>query len=298
MRRTGSAEKNWESAMALPSLADEDYSEYLNVLYFGEGGTGKTTDAASMAKLGHVVYVEVESGLKKRPLGRLGVPLTNIHPVRVSTFAELDKRLWQVKNQLAKDPDSIIGVVIDSFTELQKKFIDDVVKSRVVKQAATMVVDPFEVDLKDQGKMTEMSRRTARNFRDLPCHTVFVCLDKREVDTDGVFYRANLSPKFAADMMGYVDVAVYTTQVDGEEEDPSRFVGITRPTGKYRGKDRFGATPPRLANPTFDRLLEYVENDGEWQDKAAEDPFQKAMESRTNGDSLVTGFNDDVTVEE
>lgn len=271
--------------MALATLEDTD--EFINVLYFGEGGSGKTTEAAYMALLGKIIMVDTESGIKKRPLRRLGLPIENIVPFRPMNYADVDKLYWQVKANLDKfevgDPARIVGVVFDSYTDLQKKFTDSVVETRVGRQAATMVTDEFDIELKDHGKVTEQCRRIARRFRDLDCHTVFVTLAKREIDTDGVIYRPDLTPKFAADMMGYVDAAIYTSQVDTPDyEDPSRFLGVTRPIGRYRGKDRYGALPPVFANPTFDRVLEYIQFEGEggYQERQEIDQFQQAYLAR------------------
>ena len=162
--------------MAVPTLADSD--EFVNALYFGPGGSGKSTDAAHMAMFGKIIAIDCESGLKKRPLRRLGVPVQNIIPYSITNFDGMNTLAQRLEVQLLKEQERVIagellpenrvvGVVIDSFTELQKRFIEDIVDTRNRKRAATTVVDPFEVDLKEQGKMTEMCRRVARRLRDL-----------------------------------------------------------------------------------------------------------------------------------
>lgn len=266
--------------MALQSL--DDIEEFINVLYYGEPGSGKTTDAVHMAKLGKIIVVDAEAGLKKRPLQRLGVPTGNIIPYSVSCYEDLDKLYWQVKAQLDKEPGSIVGTVFDSMTEIQKKLIESIVQQRHDKAVALaerggMVLqdDPFAVDRDEYGKMTEMVRRISRRFRDLPCHTAFVCLPKRDVDKEGdggIVFRPALTPAFATDLMGYVDIVAYVQQSAGEPDDRSRYTGLTRPIGRYRGKDRFGATPEIMANPTFDRILEYVLADDP-EEHEANDPY-------------------------
>lgn len=273
--------------MPLPSL--DDTEEFVNVLYFGDPGSGKTTDAMHMAKLGHIIVVDAEAGIKKRPLRQLEVPTSNIHPYKVASYEDLDNLYWEVKGQLDEDPGSVAGVVFDSMTEIQKKLIESIVGERHAKavkiaqrSGASVSDDEFFVDRDEYGKMTEMVRRISRRFRDLPCHTAFVCLAKRDVDNDGVFYRPALTPAFQGDLMGYVDIAVYTDQGEGEEDDRSRYVGLTRPHGKYRGKDRYGATPPVMPNPTFDRIVSYVEDeDGTFADS---DEYMKAMRVRLGQD--------------
>jgi hypothetical protein len=279
--------------MALPTLADTD--EWVNAVYFGPGGSGKSTDVAHMAKLGRVIAIDCESGLKKRPLRRLGVPVENIHPYPVNSFDQMNKLTIQLEAKLVEEEESVkkgdldpatrvIGVFIDSFTELQKRFIEDIVDTRNAKrQRAGMVVDPFEVDLKEQGRMTEMCRRVARRLRDLPCHVAFVCLDRRETDTDegGIYYRPALTPAFANDLIGYVDISLCTRQEDVEDGDPSKFVASSVPTGRFRGKDRYGVLPSVFANPTFDRLVEYVNEDGEVDNDPCQDAYDKRMNAST-----------------
>lgn len=266
--------------MPLKSLDELD--EFVNAMYFGDPGSGKTTAAMHMAKLGKVIVVDAEAGLKKRPLQRLGIPTSNIIPYTVESYKDLDNLHLQVKAQLDAEPGAIAGVVFDSMTEIQKKLIEAIVSERHAKALAQaqrggfeVKDDEFFVDRDEYGKMTEQVRRICRRFRDLPCHTAFVCLAKRDVDKEGdggIVYRPALTPAFAGDLMGYVDIVGYTQQAEGEAGDRSRYVAITRPMGKFRGKDRYGATPEIFPNPTFDRLVEYVEAEDP-EAHAAEDPF-------------------------
>lgn len=276
-----------QSGPRLKSLDDLD--EYINVLYFGDPGSGKTTDVMHMAKLGRVIVVDAEAGIKKRPLRRLGIPTENIYPYTVRCYDDLDKLYWQTKAQLDREPGSIVGTVFDSVTEIQKVLLEAIVKERHDKlQAAAargkfeVKSDEFEIDRDEYGRMTEQLRRVTRRFRDLPCHTAFVTLARRDVDKEGsgeIYYRPSLTPAFANDLMGYVDIAAYVQQSDGDPDDLSRFTAVTRPIGKFRGKDRFGATPEIMPNPTFDRILDYVNADDP-EEFAANDPFVAARQAR------------------
>jgi hypothetical protein len=276
-----------ESGPKLKSL--DETEEYVNALYYGDPGSGKTTGAMHMAKLGRVIVVDAEAGIKKRPLRSLGIPIENIYPYTVRSYADLDALYWQVKAQLDKEPGSIVGTVFDSMTEIQKLLLESIIKTRndkLLAQAARgkfeVKVDEFDVDREEYGKMTEMVRRSSRRFRDLPCHTAFVCLAKREVDKEGsgeIVYRPALTPAFATDLMGYVDVVAYTQHSDGNPNDRSRFTGLTRPIGRYRGKDRYGALPEIMPNPTFDRIVEYVHSDDP-AELEANDPWVKARQAR------------------
>lgn len=247
----------------------DDTEEFVNVLYYGDAGSGKTTAAAHMAKLGRIIVIDAEAGLKKRPLRRLGIETGNILPYKVTTYADLERLYWQVKAKLEEEPGYFAGVVFDSFTEIQKKLIEDITGQRYAKSVSQATRggfevkdDPFAVDRDEYGKMTEQCRRITRQFRDLECHTAFVTLTRRDVDKEGdggIFYRPALTPAFSTDLLGYVDIAMYVQEEeDADLGDFSRFVGLTRPTGKYRGKDRYGATPPVFPNPTFDRVVDFV----------------------------------------
>lgn len=250
---------------AAPAATLADQKEHVKALMYGEQGTGKTTALASMARLGRVAYIDAESGLKSRPLRNLGVPIANIEPHHPRSYDEIDALYWDLKDQLENANHTagpLVGIVFDSMTEIQKMLIESVVEARGAKVSKSgMEIDPYSVLLDDYGKVTEMLRRMVRKFRDLPCHVGFGALQKREVDgkEGSIVYLPELMPKFANDLMGYVDVITcHATSADyGELE----YLAVTKPLGKYRGKDRFGALPLTLANPTFDRIVGLVNDE-------------------------------------
>ncbi len=110
----------------------EDDADIVNIMYYGDAGTGKTTDLARLAKLGPVVYIEAESGLKKAPMRKHGVPVENLRVVQdeeelAITFGRLEALCDRLRMQLYDDPKSIAGVVWDSVTEIQKKLLKIIV---------------------------------------------------------------------------------------------------------------------------------------------------------------------------
>jgi len=232
----------------------------LNILYYGPGGTGKTTDLAFMANLGRVLYVDAESGIKRGPLERLGVKTANIEILDVTVgFAPFEQAFWDIKSDLAADPDSWAGTVWDSVTEIHKAFLDDVVIAGVAKaQRQGKERDRFFIERGDWGVMTDQMRLLIRRYRDLPCHFGMAALERREQDDDGkVVYQPGVTPALQNDLIGYMDVVCHTsTELVGAAEE---FHGLFRPVGKYQGKDRFGALPRRLVAPTFDRVLSYID---------------------------------------
>jgi len=236
------------------TLADE--STFANVLYYGKPGSGKTTAAASLAKRGRIVYVDAEAGLKSAPLLNLGVPVGNIEVHRTITYDALDAlfaELWD---------EPPFGVVMDSLSEIHKMLLEHTVEREMRRQRdAGKSRDEQVAELRDYGINTTEMRHLVRRFRDLPCHTVFTALERRDVDenTGLVQYGPDMSQRLASDVMGYVDVACHTYTTEGDDGDEPVYMGDFRDRELYAGKDRFGVVPPRLVSPSMDRVLDYLD---------------------------------------
>lgn len=249
--------------------------EPLSVLYYGDGGTGKTTHLAHMADLGPVFAVNAEQGLKKRALERCGVDTSNIEvwpePGEPITYAGLEAEWKRLLVALNKDPDSYVGFFWDSLTEIHKALLDDVVAKATAKAVRLgKDRDEFFIALEDYGVMTEQVRQLIRKCRDLPCHFGATALERRDVDkNDGrVAYRPAVTPALINDLYGWFDVIVHTTV---EEYGEDQYCGLTKPAGKFRGKDRYKVLPKTLVDPTFDRILLYVDEEME----VSTDPVMK-----------------------
>lgn len=258
---------------ARPSLAEQ--KEYVRALWYGDPGKGKTTHAAALAKLGRVLYVNAEGGLKATALRRVGIPIENIEPITITDFAEMQTLGFEIQGRLEAG-EQIAGVVWDSITEIYQRFIEQLVNKAVEKDVARgKDRDVWDVQLDDYGDAVQQVRRCIRQFRDLPCHWGVVALPKREQDEEGgVVYQPAVSKGLMNDLMGYTDLVINCRlQVtDGVEE----YIGITRPEGKYEAKDRFGVTPRFMMEPSFPRIIAYVNG----QLKATDDPLQQAAKQR------------------
>lgn len=244
-----------------------DTSEPLNVLYYGDGGTGKTSHMAAMARLGRVLSVNAESGVKARALRKLGIPVQNIEvfpdPARGEdvSLRGLEDLYRRIASALIRDPQAYVGVFWDSITEIYKKLLEAVVARGVIQAArAGRERDPFFIERGDYGIMTEQVRSLMRKYRDLPCHFAVSALARREQDNDGaVVYQPAVTPALQSDMIGWMDIVCHTSVAIVNDEEEYR--GLFRPHGKYRGKDRLRAVPKWLIDPTFDRLLMYVDEE-------------------------------------
>lgn len=242
-----------------------EVTDFANILYCGEAGTAKTTNLAAMANLGPVIVINAEGGLRKAALAKQGINVENIQVLPEKpedlTYEYLDRLHLEIKLALEDDPGSIIGVVWDSITEITAKLLENIVEEAVEKSIRdNKDRDPFFTDLADYGVMGKQVRQLIRRYRDLNCHFGASSLLKRDKDDDGkVVYSPLVIPSLRADLMGYMDMVIVTDvgEFGGEEE----YRGLSKPVGKFKGKDRFGVLPRRLLDPTFDRVWAYIEGE-------------------------------------
>lgn len=280
------------------TLADEEF--FANILYYGKPKSGKTTAAASVAKLGETCYIDAEAGLKRGPLLQFGVPVANIMPERDITVESLDKLFWRLLEEKS------VAVVWDSVSESMKMLLAITATSRYER---TGKGDRYTPQLDDYGSNTGQMRDLARKFRDLPCHTIFVALEKREVDenTGIVSYGPDLTPKFASDLLGYVDVICHTYTLEVAGQDEPDYWGDFRTFNLYVAGDRFHLLPPRLINPSAERVIAYltgeldVESDPDmvaWRERSdlakpktlkADDIKKTGVKATDNGGSTASG---------
>jgi len=236
---------------------------------YGDVGTAKTSNLASLANLGKVVYIDSEAGLEPVPLRDLGINTDNIIPFNDIRYDALDELCFDLRAQLDQDPGSIVGVLFDSMTEIVAKLVEQTNDAEIGRQIRKMErrgedtssLSKFRIDLSSWGVVTEQVRRLIRHYRDLPCHMGWAALERRDVDqSDGtVQYGPRVNPGLQGDLVGYVGIVAHTW-VDGvDEDDRELYVAHTRRTPKYTAKDRFHATPRRLAVPSFERIIGYVE---------------------------------------
>lgn len=271
----------------------DDTDDFINSLWYGREGTGKTTDIASMAAtakaLGHpgkILIVNAESGLKKRALAKRGIPTDNIvvWPNQAQggkvSFKGLEALHERLLSDLMDDPRSWFGVGFDSATEITNALREQATERRQdkLRRAGKQFEESF-IDRDDYGVMTDQLRRIFRRFRDLPCHFAVTALERLNEDESRgpVGVGPDLTPALASSLLGYVDYVLYcrATQTahgedDGQSTASAEFRAITRPHTRYRAKDRFDLTPRVLAEPTFERLHGYVMGDLDEDD----DPMQ------------------------
>lgn len=246
----------------------EETEEYLNVLYWGREGSGKTIDLVDATKHGRVLLVNAEGGLKKRALLANGVNTANLvvypRPGQEITWESFQALIFRIKSDLMDDPKSWFLIGVDSLTELNQAFIDTAGDERFARDKRKNqawkpgLSDEFFTDRGDYGVSTKVLRKAIRMLRDLPVHVAMTALERRDVDEDTskVAYGPALNGALQTSVLGYVDLVLYCKAAD--EERPY-FRAQTKAVGKARAKDRIGIYPKVLVNPTFSRVLAYNE---------------------------------------
>lgn len=293
------------------SLADE--KEPTRVLWYGEPGSAKTTDMADAAKHGTLHVIDADGGLKARALRDFDIPADNIEPYRDIRFNSLWEYIWELKESLDDDPDSVYCLGVDTWTEISERFLGAIVDKEQGKKIAkleregqdTEDVDPFFRDRSYYGTLAEQIRRLLREMKAMNVHLAFTAHVRRDEDenTKKVIYGPAVSPAVQGHLVGAVDLVAYCTvdgawpdgyEVAGEKGADVMIAHMRRIGDHLSPKDRFHATPRVLVNPTFSRIQGYVEgtltadNDEQqaayreiWQARKAEaDEVKAAREAR------------------
>lgn len=259
------------------SLEDDD--SFVRVCYYGDPGTGKTSDIAGAANLGRVAVGVAEEGLYAKPLRKLGVPVENIVPFRAMDFDALMGLAEELRADLDTDPKAWAAFSIDTMTELANRWLSTEVDRRIAKEMRKISPmeeyqkRPFNAERDDYGVITQQALRVLRAFADLPLHVAYTAHVRRDVDEDtgSVAYGPDVPPKMQAHLLGHVSILVWTRVVGEYEDGRPIHVGQTRGTGKYKSKDRLNALPRTMVNPSLDRVVGYV--NGELEEDS--DPLQK-----------------------
>lgn len=250
--------------------AMDDHREFARIVAYGKEGSTKTTSALTASQNGRVLLINAEGGIKKNALRQHGVNTANVamwpaEPGEAITQRKLDGLFRQIKSDLAADPDAWYAVVMDSATDIVEQMVSFVQTNRVDKirkrsgEDSVDEVDAFFTDRADYGTMSKMMLDVIRKFRDLPCHLIITALERKDQDKDegGVKYGPAVSPAVQTPLLGYSDMVLAYKAPD--EDGPAR--ALTKRTSLYRCKDRNGVLPMVLAEPTFIRILAYIEGE-------------------------------------
>lgn len=282
------------------SLADE--KEPVRICWYGNPGASKTTNLVDLANLGRMYVVDADAGLKARALRDFNIDVTNIEPYRTISYTALDGLFWDIKAELDDDPDHCVGLGIDTATEVTLRMLTDIVDQKQGAKIAKIEargedasdVDPFFRDRDYYGTLAEQFRRLLRGWKDLGINLGITAHIRRDVDenTGKVQYGPAVSPAIQNDLMGAMDV-VARCRVDGVWPKGYEVAGaeamdvmvadmreVAGAGGFYLAKDRFHRTPRVLVNPTFTRIIAYIEGELTVDDDEQQAAYRELFQSR------------------
>lgn len=229
-----------------------DSPQPLSILYYGSPGTAKTTSALGLARLGKVLLIDAEGGANAKALTSQNVPISQIDSWPASPRELSFEAIMGVAKQL-QSSNEYTAVVVDSLTEIARRLLDvQVAKTSRTGESGT------QPTMQDYGVVASQLRVVFRRFRDSGLHVAFTALQRRTEDenTGAASYGPALSASVANDVLGLVDIVLYTDVI--EIGGQVFRVGGSVPLKLRTAKDRTGALPPRLVSPSGDRVLGYV----------------------------------------
>lgn len=277
------------------SLGDYDY---INAIFFGPFGAGKTVLAAtaqSCPYTGNALYASAEGGHSSiRDFG-IKVDIFRINTFkafnRLYEFArnhanlrdlywsldDKDPKKAEVKSNLLKlkawlmekteeeilklnpaEPVLYQTVIVDSLTEVQKYAMYHILNIDI--NTVSLAQEMPIPQLQHWGKNSEMIRMLVRAFRDLKMHTFFTALDSIEKDErDGsIMILPSLPGKLGKEVCGFLDIVGYLHVRENPDNKEPQRVLQVQPAGKWNAKSRYRALGTYIVDPTVGKMVELI----------------------------------------
>lgn len=215
---------------------------------FGDVGVGKTTFVSYAPNL---LLIDVENG-------RSSIVKTPNEP---QIFEPDDVNdLGEIYLHLKSNQDEFDSVAIDTFTEVEKMFIEDVINQQVKRDPSK---DKNLATQADYKKASSRMRKMARRFRSLDMYTFFICHEREDKDdSTGVVKKGPaVMPSVMKDLNAFTDVILFLSV----NEDGIRKV-TTQPNKRLKAKHRIGTLPDVIElgkdvkDCRVDTVLDMIEN--------------------------------------
>lgn len=261
--------------------------KWLNMLIYGEYGSGKTTLAASAAdvdEMANVLMLDIESGAMaiedntrikhKERIDRIAIKsfeqMAAAHkflkahcryrdstdPVSIDKLKQLEAKFTGKAIDDIKEPRKYFTVLVDSLSELDQLTLYELLgfKSDMDLDKA---LNDGDMDVADWGifrKNNQMLQLIIRYFRDLDINVIFIChASYTQDELKRMYYAPGLTGKLSAQAQGFVDIVGYLRVgqiAEGQKEAPRRL--CVQPTGKFAAKNRKAAYKESFFdNPTM-----------------------------------------------
>lgn len=224
--------------------------KWVNMLIYGDPGAGKTFfggSAEDHKETSPLLVFDVEGGvmtLRHR---------SSVDVIQIRSMKALQDNI----NAIAKQPDMYYKTLfVDSGTELQKLDMRTVMLEQHQKKPET--TDIYVPSQREWGKSGERVRMIVRALRDLECNVIMSALGA--VDQDDRTGRRLIHPSFPgklkSELAGFFDIVGHLKAVaeGGEIKRTIQFVK----TENLIAKDRSGALPNLMENPSFPEIWELI----------------------------------------
>lgn len=218
----------------------------LTMVVHGESGVGKSwlADSAPTPRL----ILDVEGGINFTPSEKVDWDTRNAPPEADTVVVRVRnvKAAQEAFTWLNAGKHHFRSVVIDSLSEMQKRFVDDIAGTAQMKT-------------QDWGTLLRKLEKLVRSFRDLTDHpsapienVIFVCGTKVENETGRL--RPNLQGQMGTTLPYYVDVVAYLSYVPGEELGTFTRRAHFLPLGDVSAKDRTNSLGAYMDDPTVPKI--------------------------------------------
>lgn len=226
--------------MALNIQKTSSSAGFLNILIYGEPGSGKTRFIGTAEPRFRTLIASAEEGLLSLGEG--------FEFFRVTKFEDLDEMLLMLQT---KNP-GYQCVAIDSGTEIQKVCMESILKKNGRAKA----------QIQDWGELGDRMSKFVRDLRDLKIHFIMTALmDEAKDETTG---EVKVFPAFkgsiARTIGGYFDQVFMAHAFSKKNQDGTIQTVhqlLTRNSGKFMAKDRSGKLA-HIVEPSFTAIYDTI----------------------------------------
>lgn len=246
-------------------ITPESFTDRMNIMIYGDPGSGKTYlagTAQDSPQMADVHVFNIDGGMMT--LAQRG----DIHATDIRSVEDLERELHALASG---DPkyENTKTVVIDNVTELQTLALEGITSAEYNnrrKKDRTYTID--QVYLEDYGLAGKKIARVLRGFRDLPYHVIYIAhrKDRMRPGTNVLDEsKPNLTEKLCTSVMGYMDYVWYLYVAEEQVQEGDSFRSethrylLTQPMNQFAAKTRGSAFAeaigPVVRDPDMAQLM-------------------------------------------
>lgn len=227
-----------------------EVAPWVKMCVYGDPGVGKSTFCATAPA---PLFLDVEKGtlvLKGKP------EFKDVLVLQVQDYKTLEKVYWELKEGGLPE---IKTVVLDTFTELQKRVLDGIVREQVLTNSLRKG-NPYLPQLQDYGQNTHMLRRLLVAFCELDRHVIFTAHAIEAKDEEVLVWRPAITQKLWESVEGLMDVVGFLTVETDKDRNIRRQMQV-QPSRRVKAKCRIAMpeNPGIIENPTFQMFVDALE---------------------------------------